>query len=102
LDSTHVGPAITDRISARYSFEKLRLQQQFRAEMPLSGQASHSERNRKRAGQMNVQLLKETVKLLFADDKGLLAMDESTGPVTSVSRNLVFRRPLKREGLIEN
>jgi fructose-bisphosphate aldolase class I len=28
---------------------------------------------------MNVQLLKETTKLLFADYKGLLAMDESTG-----------------------
>jgi fructose-bisphosphate aldolase class I len=28
---------------------------------------------------MNVQLLKETAKLLFADHKGLLAMDESTG-----------------------
>jgi fructose-bisphosphate aldolase class I len=28
---------------------------------------------------MNSQLLKETVKLLFADDKGLLAMDESNG-----------------------
>jgi fructose-bisphosphate aldolase class I len=28
---------------------------------------------------MNVQLLKEAVKLLFADDKGLLAMDESNG-----------------------
>jgi fructose-bisphosphate aldolase class I len=28
---------------------------------------------------MNSQLLKDTVKLLFADNKGLLAMDESTG-----------------------
>ncbi len=28
---------------------------------------------------MNLQLLKDTVKLLFADHKGLLAMDESTG-----------------------
>lgn len=28
---------------------------------------------------MNKQLLKETIKQLFADDKGLLAMDESTG-----------------------
>jgi fructose-bisphosphate aldolase class I len=28
---------------------------------------------------MNSQLLMDTVKLLFADDKGLLAMDESTG-----------------------
>jgi fructose-bisphosphate aldolase class I len=28
---------------------------------------------------MNSHLLKETVKLLFADDKGLLAMDESNG-----------------------
>ena len=28
---------------------------------------------------MNSQLLKDTVKLLFADDKGLLAMDESNG-----------------------
>jgi len=28
---------------------------------------------------MNLQLLKDTAKLLFADDKGLLAMDESTG-----------------------
>jgi fructose-bisphosphate aldolase class I len=28
---------------------------------------------------MNLHLLKETVKLLFADHKGLLAMDESTG-----------------------
>ena len=27
---------------------------------------------------MNVQLLKDTAKLLFADHKGLLAMDEST------------------------
>ena len=28
---------------------------------------------------MNSQMLCETVKLLFADNKGLLAMDESTG-----------------------
>jgi len=28
---------------------------------------------------MNVQLLKDTAKLLFADHKGLLAMDESNG-----------------------
>ena len=28
---------------------------------------------------MNSQLLKDTVKLLFADHKGLLAMDESNG-----------------------
>jgi fructose-bisphosphate aldolase class I len=28
---------------------------------------------------MNSQLLKDTVKLLFADNKGLLAMDESNG-----------------------
>jgi fructose-bisphosphate aldolase class I len=28
---------------------------------------------------MNVQLLKDAVSLLFADNKGLLAMDESTG-----------------------
>jgi fructose-bisphosphate aldolase class I len=28
---------------------------------------------------MNKQLLKETIKQLFADGKGLLAMDESTG-----------------------
>ena len=28
---------------------------------------------------MNSQMLKDTVKLLFADNKGLLAMDESTG-----------------------
>ncbi len=28
---------------------------------------------------MNTQLLSETVKQLFADNKGLLAMDESTG-----------------------
>src|ERR1039458_5321117 len=28
---------------------------------------------------MNLQLLKDTVKMLFADHKGLLAMDESTG-----------------------
>ena len=28
---------------------------------------------------MNTQMLSETVKLLFADNKGLLAMDESTG-----------------------
>lgn len=40
---------------------------------------SDSERNRKRAGQMNFQLLKDTVSLIFADDKGLLAMDESNG-----------------------
>ena len=45
--------------------------------MTLNAQASHSERNRKRVGQMNLQLLKDTVSLLFADDKGLLAMDES-------------------------
>src|SRR5664279_6916 len=35
--------------------------------------------NRKREAQMNSQLLKDTAKLLFADDKGLLAMDESNG-----------------------
>ena len=28
---------------------------------------------------MNLQLLKDTAKLLFADNKGLLAMDESNG-----------------------
>jgi fructose-bisphosphate aldolase class I len=28
---------------------------------------------------MNLQTLRETAKSLFADDKGLLAMDESTG-----------------------
>jgi fructose-bisphosphate aldolase class I len=28
---------------------------------------------------MNSQLLKDTVRLLFADHKGLLAMDESNG-----------------------
>jgi len=28
---------------------------------------------------MNSQMLRDTVKLLFADNKGLLAMDESTG-----------------------
>ena len=28
---------------------------------------------------MNFQLLKDTVSLIFADDKGLLAMDESNG-----------------------
>jgi|ERR1035437_6115913 hypothetical protein len=36
-------------------------------------------RNRKREGPMNSQMLKDTAKLLFADNKGLLAMDESNG-----------------------
>jgi fructose-bisphosphate aldolase class 1 len=39
---------------------------------------------------MNSQLLKETAKLLFVDNKGLLAMDESNGTCN------------KREGLIAN
>jgi fructose-bisphosphate aldolase class I len=42
--------------------------------MKLSGTETESEQ-----AQMNLQLLKDTVKLLFADHKGLLAMDESTG-----------------------
>jgi len=31
---------------------------------------------------MNLQLLKDTAKVLFADHKGLLAMDESNGTFT--------------------
>jgi fructose-bisphosphate aldolase class I len=48
--------------------------------MPLSGQIQLSgiETGNEQA-QMNLQLLKDTVKLLFADHKGLLAMDESNG-----------------------
>jgi fructose-bisphosphate aldolase class I len=40
----------------------------------LSGTGTGSEQ-----AQMNSQLLKDTAKLLFADSKGLLAMDESNG-----------------------
>jgi fructose-bisphosphate aldolase class I len=48
--------------------------------MPLSGQIQLSgiETGNEQT-QMNLQLLKDTVKLLFADHKGLLAMDESNG-----------------------
>jgi fructose-bisphosphate aldolase class I len=51
---------------------------------------------------MNVQLLKDAVSLLFADNKGLLAMDESTGTCNKRFAKLGIPRPLKREGLIEN
>jgi hypothetical protein len=48
--------------------------------MPLSGQTKLSGTGTEsEQAQMNSQLLKETVKLLFADHKGLLAMDESNG-----------------------
>jgi fructose-bisphosphate aldolase class I len=48
--------------------------------MPLSEQTQLSgTKTESEQFQMNVQLLRDTVKLLFADDKGLLAMDESNG-----------------------
>jgi len=49
--------------------------------------------------QMNSQLLKDTARSLFANDKGLLAMDESNGPVTSALKRLEFRRLSKPKGL---
>jgi fructose-bisphosphate aldolase class I len=48
--------------------------------MPLSGQIQLSGiETESEQAQMNSHLLKDTVKLLFADHKGLLAMDESNG-----------------------
>ncbi len=73
------------------------------AEMPLSGQTQLTTTGTgNEQAQMNSQLLKDTAKLLFADDKGLLAMDESNGPATSDSQSLEFRRPSKLDELIAN
>jgi fructose-bisphosphate aldolase class I len=48
--------------------------------MPLSGQIQLSGiETESEQAQMNSHLLKDAVKLLFADHKGLLAMDESNG-----------------------
>ena len=50
------------------------------AEMSLSGQPQLSGTGTgSEQSQMNPQLLRDTAKFLFADDKGLLAMDESNG-----------------------
>jgi fructose-bisphosphate aldolase class I len=48
--------------------------------MPLSGQAPITGAGTgNEQDHMNSQMLRDTAKLLFADNKGLLAMDESTG-----------------------
>ena len=51
---------------------------ELRVELTLDGQTKLAGTGSERT-EMNSQLLKDTVKLLFADHKGLLAMDESTG-----------------------
>ena len=51
---------------------------------------------------MNSQMLRETAKLLFADPKGLLAMDESTGTCNKRFAKLVFLRRWKLGELIAN
>ena len=52
----------------------------FQAKMPLSRETLIFESGTgNEQAQMNSQLLKDTAKLLFADHKGLLAMDESNG-----------------------
>jgi fructose-bisphosphate aldolase class 1 len=51
--------------------------------MPLIGQTQLSGTGTgSKQAQMNLQLLKDTAKVLFADHKGLLAMDESNGTFT--------------------
>jgi len=51
---------------------------------------------------MNSQLLKDTVKLLFADNKGLLAMDESTGTCNKRFAKLGIPQTVEARRLIEN
>ena len=56
----------------------------FPSEVAVATTALHIQKRtstgpRNELAQMNMQMLKDTARLLFADDKGLLAMDESNG-----------------------